>query len=106
MGMDDRNKQLKAKILFVLVEVVTVIPCEMIAEILKEDEYEVESVLDEWVEYLKRQKIEGETCYGIYHKSFLDFLKSKRALDSTRKLFKQVNQSIADYYLDEEKDNL
>ncbi|MEO1430528.1 MAG: NACHT domain-containing protein [Cyanobacteria bacterium J06633_8] len=106
MGMDDRPKALKVKILFVLVEVVTAIPCEMIADILKEDEYEVELVLDEWVEYLKRQKIEGETCYGIYHKSFLDFLKSKRALNSSRKLFKEVNQSIADYYLDEEGDNI
>ena len=106
MGMDDKPKALKAKILFVLVEVVTAIPCEMIADILKEDEYEVESVLDEWVEYLKRQKIEGETCYGIYHKSFLDFLKSKRALDSSRRLFKKVNQSIINYYPDEEGDNL
>ena len=106
MGMDDKPKALKVKILFVLVEVVTAIPCEMIADILKEDEYEVESVLDEWVEYLKRQKIEGETCYGIYHKSFLDFLKSKRALDSTRRLFKEVNQDIANYYLGEIGDNL
>ncbi|MBV6625302.1 MAG: NACHT domain protein [Rivularia sp. (in: Bacteria)] len=106
MGMDDRPRALKVKILFVLVEIITAIPCEMIADILKEDEYEVESVLDEWVEYLKRQKIEGETCYGIYHKSFLDFLKSKRTLDSTRRLFKEVNQYIANYYQDEEGDNL
>ena len=106
MEMDDRPKVLKVKILFVLVEVATSIPCEMIADILEEDKYEVELLLDEWVEYVKPKEIEGESCYGIYHKSFLDFLKSKRALDSPRKLFKEVNQSIADYYLDEEGEYL
>ena len=78
-------------------------------KIIEKDEYEVESVLDEWVEYLKRQQIEGETCYGIYHKSFLDFLKSKRVLNSTRRLFQEVNQRIADYLYeeeDEEGDNI
>ncbi|MEM1394015.1 MAG: AAA family ATPase [Cyanobacteria bacterium P01_H01_bin.150] len=106
MGMDEKPQEIKVKILFILVEIGTAITCEMIAEIIEKDEYEVESVLDEWVEYLKRQQIEGETCYGIYHKSFLDFLKSKRALDSSRRLFKEVNQSIADYYLNESGDNL
>ncbi|MEO1378263.1 MAG: NACHT domain-containing protein [Cyanobacteria bacterium J06635_10] len=109
MGMDEKPQELKVKILFILVEIGTAITCEMIAEIIEKDEYDVESVLDEWVEYLKPQNIEGQVCYGIYHKSFLDFLKSKRVLNSTRRLFDEVNQRIADYLYeegDEEGDNL
>ena len=109
MGMDCKPQELKVKILFILVEIGTAIPCKMIAEIVEKDEYDVESVLEQWVEYLKPQNIEGQICYGIYHKSFLDFLKDKRDLNSTRKLFQEVNQRIADYLYeeeDEEGDNL
>ncbi|RCJ25350.1 NACHT domain protein [Nostoc sp. ATCC 43529] len=97
MGMDEKPQELKVLILFILVEIGTPIPCEMIADITEQDEYDVQSVLDEWVEYLKPQDIEGELCYSIYHASFLDFLKAKRVLDAKRKLFQEVNQRIADY---------
>jgi hypothetical protein len=58
----------------------------------------VQKALDEeWVEYLTKKEKDGELCYSFYHASFLDFLKSKRELQSTRKLFQEVNQRIADY---------
>ncbi|WP_180267915.1 hypothetical protein [Nostoc linckia] len=28
-------------------------------------------IMDEWIEYLKRQKIDKDICYSIYHASFL-----------------------------------
>ncbi|MEG5000836.1 hypothetical protein, partial [Microcoleus sp. B4-D4] len=37
------------------------------------------------------------SAYTIYHASFLDFLKSKREMDSKRKMFKEVNQRITEY---------
>lgn len=98
MGMDTAPKELRVIILFILVEIGTPIPSEMIADIAEQDIYEVEEVLKDWVEYLKPQEIDGETCYSIYHASFLDFLKKKRVLDSKRKLFKEVNQRIVDYW--------
>jgi hypothetical protein len=70
----------------------------MIAEIAQADGYEVQKVLDEWVEYLRMQEVEGDTCYTFYHASFLDFLKKKKELKSTRKLFTEVNQRIVDFY--------
>ncbi|WP_375500107.1 NACHT domain protein [uncultured Nostoc sp.] len=97
MGMDEKPQVVKVFILFILVEIGTPIPCEMIAEITEQDEYDVQSVLNEWVEYLKLQDIEGEKCYSIYHTSFLDFLKAQRVLDSKRKQFQEVNQRIVDY---------
>ncbi|MEH2295547.1 NACHT domain protein [Nostoc sp.] len=97
MGMDEKPQEVKVFILFILVEIGTPIPSEMIAAIAEQDNYDVQVVLDEWVEYLKSQNLEGENCYSIYHASFLDFLKAKRVLDSKRKLFQEVNQRIADY---------
>jgi len=97
MGLEAKPGQLMEIVLYILLEIGTPIPCEMIAGIAKEDECEVEAVLDEWVEYLKKQNVDGEICYTIYHASFLDFLKAKREMDSKRKLFREVNQRIAEY---------
>jgi hypothetical protein len=98
MGMDKAPQKEKVILLFILVEVGTPIPGEMIAGIADQDKFEVQKVLDEeWVEYLTKKEIDGEVCYSLYHTSFLDFLKKKREFDSTRKLFQEVNQRIADY---------
>lgn len=97
MGMETEQQEIMAIILFILVEIGTPIPCEMIADIARKDESQVGRILDEWVEYLTQQEIEGETCYSIYHASFLDFLKGKRELKNTRKLFQDVNQRISEY---------
>jgi len=98
MGMEAKPGQLMEIVLYILLEIGTPIPCEMIAGIAEVDECDVEQVLeDEWVEYLKKQNVEGEICYTIYHASFLDFLKAKREMDVKRKIFKKVNQRIAEY---------
>ena len=98
MGMDDKPRQLREIVLYILLEIGTPIPCEMIAGIAGVDKCDVAQVLeDEWVEYLKKQTVEGESCYTIYHASFLDFLKDKREMDSKRKIFQEVNQQIVDY---------
>lgn len=99
MGMDTAPKELMVIILFILVEIDTSPSLNMIADITTEDEYEVQNILEhEWVEYVKKQDIEGELCYSIYHASFLDFLKAKREMKPTRKLFQQVNQRIIEYF--------
>ncbi len=97
MGMDNAPQKMMVILLFILVEIGTPIPCEMMAEIAEQDEAEVGKVLDEWFEYLTVQEIQGESCYSIYHASFLDFLKSKRELKATRKVFDEVNGRITDY---------
>ena len=98
MRIDDKPGQLMEIVLYILLEIKTAIPWKMIAEIAEVDECDVKQVLeDKWVEYLKKQKIDGEICYTIYHASFLDFLKTKREMDSKRKIFKKVNQRITEY---------
>ncbi|NES71446.1 MAG: hypothetical protein F6K24_42745 [Okeania sp. SIO2D1] len=96
MGMQDKPQKDKVIVLFILVESRTLPSLEIIAEWAQQDESDVEDVLKEWVEFLSKQEVEGEVCYSIYHASFLDFLKGKRKLDSTRKLFEEVNARMAD----------
>jgi hypothetical protein len=98
MGMEAKPGQLMETALYILLEIGTPIPCEMIAGIAEVDECDMAQVLEnEWVEYLKKQNVDGEICYTIYHASFLDFLKGKREMAPNRKIFKEVNQRIVDY---------
>jgi hypothetical protein len=98
MGMEAKPAQLMEIILYILLEIGTPIPCEMIAGIAEVDKCDVTQVLEnELVEYLKKQNVDGEICYSIYHSSFLEFLKNKRMMDSKRKLFKEVHQGITEY---------
>ncbi|BAY76416.1 hypothetical protein NIES25_28650 [Nostoc linckia NIES-25] len=105
MKMDSPPNKMMVIILYILVEIVTPIPCEMIADITQEDEYEVQDILNNWFGYLKPQTIEGDICYSIYHASFLDFLKSKPILDTKRQLLKEVNQRIVDYWEREKEED-
>ena len=97
MGLEANTERLMEMVLYILLEIERAIPCETIAGIANMDECDVKAVLDEWVEYLKQQKVDEDICYTIYHASFLDFLKTKRNMDSKRKIFKEVNQRIAAY---------
>ncbi|KOP27920.1 transcriptional regulator [Hapalosiphon sp. MRB220] len=105
MGMNDKTQEMMLITLFILVEIGTPIPCAMIADIAKQDEYQVQNILNYWVEYLKKQSVDDETCYSIYHASFLDFLKAQRALQPNRNLLKEVNQRIVDYWKRERDEN-
>jgi hypothetical protein len=98
MEIDAKPGQLMEIVLYILLEIGTPISCKMIAGIAEKGECHVAQILEnKWVEYLKKQDVDGEICYTIYHASFLDFLKTKREMDSKRKIFKEVNQRIAEY---------
>lgn len=105
MGMDEQSNEKKVKILYILVERGEPISINMIVDILAEDEYEVKSVLNDWVEYVtpKVNADEQKTYYSIYHRSFLEFIKGQDELGKGRKLFKEVNQSMANYMIKEIK---
>ncbi|WP_375467038.1 NACHT domain-containing protein [uncultured Nostoc sp.] len=108
MGMDTQNNDKETKdkktrdrmvfILFIFVQISSPISCEMIAEIAGQDKYDVQKVLDEWIEYLKPQEKNREIRYSIYHTSFLDFLKRKRDLDKNQTLLAEIKQRIVEYF--------
>ena len=68
--------EIELGVLNVLVEEEEVVSVEAIAEIIDEDEYDVEEVLESWLKFLHQQEFEGEICYGLYHWSFRKFLRS------------------------------
>jgi hypothetical protein len=43
-----------------------------IAQIIDTDEYEVEEVLENWLEFLQQKRIGSETHYSLYHSNFRD----------------------------------
>ncbi|MDZ8226401.1 ATP-binding protein [Nostoc sp. ChiVER01] len=45
-----------------------------IAQIIDTDEYEVEEVLENWLEFLQQKRIGSETYYSLYHSNFRDWL--------------------------------
>ncbi|TVP67594.1 MAG: hypothetical protein EA343_00425 [Nodularia sp. (in: Bacteria)] len=50
------------------------ISAKAIADILDIDEFTVEEILENWLEFLQRQKTGDETQYQIYHSSFRDWI--------------------------------
>ncbi|MDB9488323.1 NACHT domain protein [Dolichospermum circinale CS-537/01] len=100
MKMDDKAQKMKVIILYILVEFSKPIPCKKIAAITEKDEFDVQKILDEWIEYLRKQPEDGYDCYSIYHASFLNFLKPKKELnpEKRKQLLQEVNQKIITYY--------
>lgn len=100
MKMDDEAQKMKVIILYILVEFAKPIPCEKIAAITEKDEFDVQKILDEWIEYLRKQPEDGYDCYSIYHASFLNFLKPRKELnpEKRKQLLQEVNQKIITYY--------
>jgi hypothetical protein len=49
-------------------------PAGLIAQLIDEDEYDVEAVLFNWIEFLRRQPIDREIYYSFYHSSFHHWL--------------------------------
>ena len=50
------------------------ISVEEIAQIIDVDEYDVEEILEGWIEFLSVHQINGETRYSLYHSSFRNWL--------------------------------
>ncbi|NEO53846.1 MAG: ATP-binding protein [Okeania sp. SIO3B5] len=50
--------------------------CSANAQFIDVDEYDIEEVLETWVEFLHQQEIGGEICYSLYHWSFCNFLRA------------------------------
>ena len=50
---------------------------EAIAATIGKEEYEVAKVLENWIEFLNPQLMQGTNCYKFYHSSFRNFLSQK-----------------------------
>ena len=74
VGQSPVQASVELAILNILVQEVQPISAEAVAQIIEQDEYEVEEVLETWIEFLQQQQIGGATCYRLYHCSFRNWL--------------------------------
>lgn len=68
--------EIELGVLRVLVEQEEGVSTETIAQFIDTDEYDVEEVLETWLEFLHWQEIGGKICYSLYHRSYRNFLRS------------------------------
>ena len=77
----DGLSAIELSVLNVLVQSTTGLSVSAISNIIDEDEYEIEKVLDNWIEFLNSQEIRGEICYSLYHASFRQWLGKQSILE-------------------------
>jgi hypothetical protein len=86
----------KIKIVYVLAEALQPVSCKLISELAGEDGLTVQEVLDDWEQFLREQRIDGQTRYSIYHASFQDFLHRKEIVQKAGETIEGVNARIVD----------
>ncbi|HAA31156.1 MAG TPA: hypothetical protein DCE56_29875, partial [Cyanobacteria bacterium UBA8553] len=79
-GEAQEEKSKALAVLNILVQQEQPISTDAIAQIINEDEYEVEEILDTWIEFLQQQRIGGEIRYRLYHSSFRDWLERQLSI--------------------------
>ncbi|WP_041233322.1 hypothetical protein [Cylindrospermum stagnale] len=72
-----KQQSMALQVLNILVQQEKLISVEMIAEILDEDEYEINVILDRWREFLHLESIAGEIRCCLYHASFRNWLRQQ-----------------------------
>lgn len=106
MGMNTKQKREKVIIICILLKLSEKVSCELIADIAKpdiKDISEVQELLDDWYEFFDQEELEEQTCYSIYHLSYVEFLEKRleeKKLTVTRQ---EINNRILDYF-DKEMD--
>lgn len=97
MGMTAKPlPRTKIKIVYVLAEARKPVSRQLISEFSGEDALTVQEVLDEWQQFLREQRIDGHTCYSIYHASFQEFLHHQDIVQAAGVTIQGINAMIAD----------
>ncbi|MBE9152185.1 hypothetical protein IQ257_27610 [Coleofasciculus sp. LEGE 07092] len=75
-GEGHGEKSIPLAVLHILIQHEQPLAAAEIAQLIDEDDYDVEKVLEYWIEFLQQQQLDGEIRYSLYHSSFRHFLKS------------------------------
>ena len=102
MGMTAKPlPRTKIKIVYVLAEARKPVSRQLISEFSGEDALTVQEVLDEWQQFLREQRIDGQTGYSIYHVSFQEFLHQQDIVQAAGVTIQGINALIADSLAEE-----
>ena len=97
MGMTAKPlPRTKIKIVYVLAEARQPVSRQLISEFAGEDALTVQEVLEEWEQFLREQRVDGQTRYSIYHASFQDFLHHQDIVQAAGVTIQGINALIAD----------
>jgi len=99
MGMTNERQRHKVEIIYILVELALPVSCQLISEITEQDIYQVQEVLEDWIEFFSEEELKAQICYSIYHSSFVDFLHDTPTLENSRVTLQEINGRIAKYLL-------
>lgn len=88
--------EMKLKILYILAEAGEPISRTLVADFCGEDEIQVQSVLDDWMEFLQEVFVEGSKRFSLYHASFRDFLRRKDILQAAGVTIPGIHALIAE----------
>jgi hypothetical protein len=97
-GMNTERERYKVVIICILLELSEQLSCELIADISEENIDKVQLLLDEWIEFFNQEKLEEQTCYSIYHFSYVEFLDKKLEQKKLTVTRREINTKISDYF--------
>jgi transcriptional regulator with XRE-family HTH domain len=86
----------RIKVIYVLSEVRRPVSRALLSDFCKEDEITVQSILDVWIQFLHKQRVDKENRYSLYHNSFRDFLNRQDIVQAAGFTVEGINKLIGD----------
>lgn len=77
----EKLSAVELKVLKVLIEQDQLISVATLSHQTNEDDYDIEQVLENWIEFLQLQPIGGDVGYRFYHTSFRDWLNNHAEIE-------------------------
>ena len=98
MEMAVRDKELrrrKLKVIYLLTKTRKPVSCDILADFAEEDALDVQEVLDDWEQFLRRSG-DSPPDYSIYHASFQRFLHRKDVVQKAGVSLPDIETAISD----------
>jgi hypothetical protein len=98
MEMAVKDKELrrrKLKVIYLLTKTRKPVSCDLLADFAEEDALDVQEVLDDWEQFLRRSS-DTPPYYSIYHASFQRFLHRKDVVQKAGVSLRDIETAISD----------
>ncbi|MEG4294490.1 ATP-binding protein [Microcoleus sp. C2C3] len=96
MAVKDRElRRRKLKVIYLLTKTRKPVSCDILADFAEEDALDVQEVLDDWEQFLRRSG-DSPPDYSIYHASFQRFLHRKDVVQKAGVWLRDIETAISD----------
>ena len=96
MAVKDRElRRRKLKVIYLLTKTRKPVSCNILADFAEEDALDVQEVLDDWEQFLRRSS-DTPPDYSIYHASFQRFLHRKDVVQKAGVSLRDIETAISD----------